>query len=52
MLRRELILDGDNIYRIHSINHGGRLATVNIFEGYRAKQVSTFLCLFYAKAMI
>ena len=49
MLRRELISDGDNSYRIHSASHGGRLVAVKTFEGRRAKQVSTFLCLFLTR---
>ena len=44
-LRRELISDGDNGYRIHVASHGGRLVAVKTFEGPRAKQVSTFLHL-------
>ena len=51
MFRRELISDGDNSYRIHSADYGGRLVAVKTFEGCRAKQVSTFLSLFYAKAI-
>ena len=42
---RELICDDDNSYRIHAASHAGRLVTVKTFEGPRAKQVSTFLCL-------
>ena len=48
-LRRELISNGDNSYRIHAASHRGRLVAVKTFEGPRAKQVSTFLCLFLSR---
>ena len=48
-LLRELISAGDNSYRIHAASHGGRLVVVKTFEGPRAKQVSTFLCLLLVK---
>ena len=45
-LRRELISDDDNSYRIHAASHRGRLVAVKMFEGPRAKQVSAFYAYF------
>lgn len=45
-------LSNGNSYRIHLASHEGRLVVVKTFEGPRAKQVSTFLCLLLLRRYI